>query len=324
VKQATRASYDSIRRHSKSFSLASRLLPAEARHHAVSVYAWCRRADDAVDLAPSEVQPAALKELGAELREVYTGRGSDDAVLDAFRETVEERSIPIEYPLDLLAGLKMDVRGHRYDSMYELLEYCYYVAGCVGLMMCHVMGVKDERALRNAAHLGMAMQLTNICRDVEEDWRRGRLYIPEAVLERHGAPRLADGLGGTFPRHARDSIGAAVSELLDVADRYYASGDEGLPALSSRCAMAIRGARLVYSAIGGRIRRVRCDPLAGRAIVPFPHKLVLMARAATASVGAVPTRILRPTGRSPAPPSAVARFPHDVLPLAPGFRADHA
>lgn len=324
MNQASRASYDSIRRHSKSFSLASRLLPPEARHHAVSVYAWCRRADDAVDLVPSEAQPAALEELGVELQEVYSGRASADAVLDAFRETVEERSIPIEYPQDLLAGLEMDVRGHRYDSMYELLEYCYYVAGCVGLMMCHVMGVKDERALRNAAHLGMAMQLTNICRDVEEDWGRGRLYIPDEVLARHGAPRLADGLGGRFPRPARDSIGAAVSELLEVADGYYASGDEGLPALSWRCAMAIRGARLVYSAIGGRIRRVGCDPLAGRAIVPFSHKLVLMVGAVTASVGDVPGRIMRPAGRSLAPPTAVARFPHDVLPLAPRSKARDA
>ena len=306
---ATRASYDSIQRHSKSFSLASRLLPAEVRLHAVSVYAWCRRADDAVDLESPERQPAALAGLESEVRAVYRGEAIGDPVLSLFQRTVEERVIPMDYPLDLLAGMEMDVRGRRYESMEDLLEYCYHVAGCVGLMMCHVMGVRDESALQNAAHLGMAMQITNICRDVEEDWARHRLYIPGELLGRHGAPGLADRLGGPFPEGARGPASRAVERLLVEADRYYASGDAGLPALSWRCALAIRAARRVYSAIGDRIRRAGCDPLAGRAFVSTGAKLWLILGALSSSVVEVPGRLARSGEPDPSPPGAVLGFP---------------
>lgn len=307
MSEITGVSYDSIRRHSKSFSLASRLLPPEARLRAVAVYAWCRRADDAVDLAEPETRRDVLERLEAEVRAVYAGGSIEDPVLALFQRTVVERRIPIEYPSDLLAGMEMDVRGQRYDTMEQLLEYCYYVAGCVGLMMCHVMGISEQRALRNAAHLGMAMQLTNICRDVEEDWGRGRLYVPDALLARCGAPGLAHELDAPFPDEARVPVGKAISWLLDEADRYYASGDEGLPALSWRCALSIRSARLVYSAIGGRIRRAGCDPRGGRAIVPLAAKLALVLRAVAASALDAPRRLSRGPAL-PLPPSVVLRL----------------
>lgn len=311
--ELTGASYDSIRRHSRSFSLASRLLPPEARLRAVAVYAWCRRADDAVDLAGPETRRDAIERLGAEVRAVYGGEPIDDPVLALFQRTVWERRIPVEYPLDLLAGMEMDARGQRYDTMEQLLEYCYYVAGCVGLMMCHVMGVAAERALRNAAHLGMAMQLTNICRDVAEDWGRGRLYLPDDLLGRCGAPGLAERLGAPFPDEARVPAGRAIARLLDEADGYYASGDQGLGALSWRCALSIRAARLVYSAIGERIRRAGCDPLAGRAIVPPVAKLALVLRAMAASAVDAPRRLSGPRA-PPSPPSAVVRLADVVSP----------
>jgi 15-cis-phytoene synthase len=315
VTEIARAGYDSIRRHSKSFSLASRLLPPEARPHAVAVYAWCRRADDAVDLEEHGNQQKALAALTEELRAVYDGGPLDDPVLALFQWTVVERKIPIDYPMDLLTGMEMDVGGHRYDTLEQLLEYCYYVAGCVGLMMCHVMGVSDERALRNAAHLGMAMQLTNVCRDVEEDWGRGRLYLPDALLARSGAAGLAAALGGPFPVEARPHLRETIAHLLDEADRYYASGDRGLPALSWRCALSIRAARLVYSAIGDRIRRVGCDPLAGRAIVPRADKLALVGKALAASAFDAPGRLVRRRARRPSAPTGVVRLA-DVVALA--------
>ena len=175
-----------IRYHSKSFSLASRLLPAAVRRRAVVVYAWCRRADDAVDHAPPGYQLEALQRLRRELGEVYGGRQLDDPVLSSFQSVVRECGIHRAYTDELIDGMAMDVAGTRYDSMDTFLLYCFRVAGTVGLMMSHVMGLRDEGAVRYAAHLGMAMQMTNICRDVLEDWQRQRLYIPEELLAARG------------------------------------------------------------------------------------------------------------------------------------------
>ena len=312
MQEAARISAEVIRKHSKSFSLASTILPPEARLHAVSLYAWCRRADDAVDLVASERQQSALDTLSEELGLVYEGGEPGDPVLQLFQHTVQARRIPIRYPQDLLRGMEMDVQGQRYETMDDLLAYCYHVAGCVGLMMCHAMGVRDDRALVNAAHLGMAMQITNICRDVLEDWDRGRLYIPDEILAELGAPRLADRLGGPFPDDVVGPVSRAISMLLDEADRYYRSGDAGVPALSWRCAMSIRTARSVYAAIGGRLERVGCNPLAGRQYVPLGRKLALMTAAVLASLGAARKGRDRPVSI----PSRVLTFPDELLPLS--------
>ena len=268
-----------IQRHSRSFSLAARLLPPNARADAVVVYAWCRRADDAIDRAQTEAPAEALRRLRRELEQLGTGSPPDEPVLAAFREVLQARQIPLRYPLDLLAGMAMDVEGVEYQSLDPLLEYCYRVASTVGLMMCHVMGVSHPAALRRAAHLGIAMQLTNICRDVAEDWQNGRLYLPADVLERHGVPALRPG-AGPFPGAAIEPCRGVLRELLAVADRYYASGDAGLAYLSPRCAFAVEVARRVYSAIGRRLARQNYDVSAGRATVPRSEQLLACAAAA--------------------------------------------
>jgi phytoene synthase len=314
MKDAARVSAEVIQKHSKSFAMASRVLPPDARLHAVALYAWCRRADDAVDLVAPERQQEALDTLSEELRLVYEGAAQDDPVLALFQETVLERRIPLRYAQDLLHGMAMDVGGQRYESMDDLLIYCYHVAGCVGLMMCHAMGVRDDWALVNATHLGMAMQITNICRDVVEDWERDRLYIPDELLAECGAPGLAGRLGSSFPAEAAEPVSRAVARLLDEADLYYASGDAGLPALSWRCSMSIRTARSVYSAIGDRLRRVGCDPLAGRQYVPRGRKLGLMTASILRSAGGVLGGAAR--GRPVSIPKRVLTFPDEILPLS--------
>lgn len=280
---ALAASRQIIAFHSKSFALASRLLPHTVRDHAVVVYAWCRRADDAVDMASVAQGNTALAGLRRELDDVYAGRPVDHEIVAAFAEVVRRCQIPQRYPAELLEGLAMDVEETRYDGMPRLFRYCYRVAGTVGLMMCHVMGVRSEQATLHAAHLGAAMQLTNICRDVAEDWERGRLYLPADLLERHGVRSLSTRLGGPFPDNARGPVANATAELLDVADSYYRSGDRGIPALSWRCSLSVRTARRVYSAIGTRVRAQGCDPLAGRAWVTGAAKVGMVAR----SIGAI-------------------------------------
>lgn len=306
-----------IAHHSKSFALASRVFPPALRDRAAVVYTFCRRADDAVDHAPPGQLDAALARIRAELDSVYAGAPQPDITLAAFQEVVKECRIPRDYPEELLAGMAMDVRGTHYDTMDTLLLYCYRVAGTVGLMMSHVMGVAGDHALRNAVHLGLAMQLTNICRDVVEDWDMGRLYVPDEILADYGAGGLHRQLGGPFPARARDPMARAVHRLLDHAERYYRSGDRGLAALPWRCAFAVRAARLVYSAIGARIANADHDVTRGRAIVPGLAKLWLVGRAGRRTVSELPgragQRIL--TGRSAAIPSHTIRFPDDVLPL---------
>ena len=318
MKDAARVSAEVIQQHSKSFALASRVLPPHARLHAVALYAWCRRADDAVDLVEPAHQDEALAVLSEELRLVYEGAAQEEPILALFQETVRERRIPQRYAQDLLHGMAMDVHGQRYDSMEDLLTYCYHVAGCVGLMMCPAMGVRGDWALVNATHLGMAMQITNICRDVLEDWERERLYIPDELLARCGAPGLAERLGSPFPREAARAVSRAIDRLLDEADLYYASGDAGLPALSWRCSMSIRTARSVYSAIGGRLRKVGCDPLAGRQYVPLGSKLALMVLAMARSASGPFAAGLRQGPVSI--PGRILTFPDEVLPLRPRTR----
>ena len=291
ARTAAEICFETIARGSRSFALASRVLPPRAREAAAVVYTWCRRADDAVDLAPDAHESAeALRRLRAELADAYAGRPAPDLPTAAFAEVVRRCAIPARYPEELLAGMEMDLAGCRYASMDDLLLYCFRAAGAVGLMMSHVVGVSDPRALRNAAHLGIAMQLTNVCRDVLEDWDRGRLYLPRALLERHGVRDLGARLGGPLPREAGPGIARALRELLEVADGYYRSGDAGLAALHWRAALSIRTARLVYADIGRVLERRGHDPFAGRAVVSGPRKLWLLSAAALRAAGDVPRR----------------------------------
>jgi len=271
----------SIAAHSKSFDLASRLFPAERRNEVAALYAWCRDCDDAIDLAPASSHDDALARLRARLDDVYAGKPMPDAILRCFQIVVVRRRIPIEYPRGLLDGLAMDAAGARYRGVDDLLHYCWQVAGTVGLMMCHVMGVSDGRAAPHAAHLGIGMQLTNVCRDVLEDWGRSRLYLPGELLGPEADERLRAGLeaGCALTLEDRPALASAVHALLALAERYYASADAGLAFLEPRSALAVRTARLVYAEIGRRIETRGCDPLRGRAVVPAARKLRLLAGA---------------------------------------------
>lgn len=299
-----------LRKHGKSFFLAHALLPPGARDAARVIYAWCRRADDLVDERPIQQAGPALVGLVHELDQIYAGVPQADPLLSAFQQVVISHGIPKQYPSDLLSGFRMDVEGTVYGTLLDLYQYCYRVAGTVGLMMCHVMGVRHPDALRHAAHLGIAMQLTNICRDVAEDWQRGRLYVPLTLLE--GQPR-ARGIQGDFPDELRGPMAQAVQRLLATADHFYASADRGLRYLSPRAMWAILVARLVYSSIGTVLRQRGCDVTRGRAYVSFPVKLWLVVRA----LGRVCASFR--TWSSTAPGNVrqlpLQRYPADVLPI---------
>ena len=248
--------------HSKSFWWGALLLPEWCRRDAAALYAWCRRCDDAVDVPRDPaVARRAVARLRAELGAIYDGSEPGDPVLAGFAEVVRRHRIPRQHPSDLIDGMAMDIGRVRYQTFEQLVPYCYRVAGTVGVMMAHIMGVRDAETLNRAAELGMAMQLTNICRDVVEDEARDRVYVPQELC----APE------GPTP--------ASVAELLRRADNLYRSGDRGVPALPWRCATAVRAARLIYADIGTQLARRGFDFRAGRAVVPRLRKLRLAARA---------------------------------------------
>jgi phytoene synthase len=306
-------SYATLARGSKSFALAAHLLPKPTRSRAAVLYAWCRRTDDAIDLAPVDQQAAALSRLEDELTSIYQSVRPTDTTLAAFQAVVRGQGIPESYPRELLAGMAMDVAQRRYASMDELLHYCYRVAGTVGLMMCHVLGVRAAWALRHAAHLGMAMQLTNVARDVHEDWQRGRLYVPRELLREVGADWLADELGGPLPQRARAPLAKALVRLLGLADQLYRSGDAGVVALDIRAALSVRAAGLIYAAIGEKLKERDYDVFAERAVVAWTRKVTLVKEAALFGLGEVPARLRQPF--RPALLDLVLEYPTDILPL---------
>lgn len=253
---------------SKSFALAGKLLPARCRDDAAVLYAWCRRCDDAIDLAPPAERAGALQQMRRELEQIYRGETPADPALAAFAEVVRRCQIPSRYPTELLDGFEMDVDGVQYDTLPALLGYAYRVAGTVGVMMARLMGAMGMEPLRRAAHLGIAMQLTNICRDVEEDWHNRRLYLPADLVQGQSGPALDP-----------QAVAGAIQVLLHEAAVFYASGERGLAALRFRCAVAIRAARLIYADIGRVIAAQGHDYRRGRAVVSRPRKLWLVARA---------------------------------------------
>jgi len=276
----TSVARETIHVHSKSFALASKLLGERLRDETAILYTWCRRADDAIDHAPSRFDAREeLLRLNRELDAAYRGTARDP-VMAAFGDLVRARNIPPSYPAALLAGMEMDVAGTSYTTIDELIVYCYRVAGVVGLMMSHVFGVRDDDALVHAAHLGIGMQLTNICRDVAEDAERDRVYIPSELLVHHG-------------------MEGSVRELLALADRYYASGAAGEHALPWRAAVAVRAARGIYSAIGSEIAAQDHDVMAGRAVVPRRRKIAHVALATLRTLAELPWRPFACSVRTP-------------------------
>ncbi len=258
---------DAIRTGSLSFHAASRLLPGKVRDPALALYAFCRLADDAVD--ESDDKAPAVLALSERLELVYAGRPRNAPADRAFAAVVQDFDMPRALPEALLEGLAWDAVGRRYDSFPNLLSYCARVASAVGAMMCVLMRVRDADALARACDLGLAMQLTNIARDIGEDARAGRLYLPLdwlSELRISAATVLAD------PKPSPE-LRRLTQRLLDEAQRFYLRSDAGIPALPLVCRPGIYAARHVYAGIGGAIARQGFDSVSARARTTGTQKL---------------------------------------------------
>lgn len=263
-----------IRAGSKSFFAASLLLPPSVRTSAYGLYAFCRLSDDAVDEAGGN-RAAALARLERRLTAAVAGRPENHPADRALAEVLARHAIPETLPRALLEGLAWDLQGRRYDSLSDLAAYAARVAGAVGAMMTLVMGVRDPHALARACDLGVAMQFTNIARDVGEDARAGRLYLPRAWLAAAGLDTRAF-LADPRPDPALEQV---VAHLLAAADRLYARAEPGIAALPPACRPAIRAARTIYAEIGRAVEANDLDSVTRRARVSGRRKAGLLARA---------------------------------------------
>lgn len=239
---------------SQSFAAAAKLMPKGIREDTVMLYAWCRHADDVVDGQELGSAPQAggdpaerLARLKADTLEALHGSSPVAPPFAALRAVSRRHDFPDRWPMDLIDGFAMDVAGREYRTLNDTLDYSYHVAGVVGVMMAGVMGVRDQAVLDRACDLGLAFQLTNIARDVIDDARIGRVYLPGDWLEEAGAT-----IEGDIPSA---QLYAVILRLLDAAEPYYASAFAGLPALPARCAWSIAAAARIYRAIGARIRK---------------------------------------------------------------------
>jgi phytoene synthase len=275
--------------HSKSFALASRLLPKDVRPDVCKLYAWCRWCDNAVDEAPSHaVAKSRLEILRSDVEAIYDGRTPKLMASRWLGDLVGRYDLPKHLPLDLLLGMESDLDFIPVADQKDLELYCYRVAGVVGLMMCRLLGVTNTAAYENANRLGIAMQLTNIARDIAEDWQRGRCYLPQSWidLDPDSEPSPSDAV---IQPHAK--------RLLDLAEANYQSGYRGYASLPPGTRLAIRVAAAVYRDIGIEIEKSDYKVMNKRHYVPLPRKLALVSQELCAEMRDRFTNVFPPINR---------------------------
>jgi 15-cis-phytoene synthase len=263
---------------SKTFFAASFLLPQRVRDPATALYAFCRLADDVVDQGDSCDGP--IEHLHSRLDSAYAGTPYPIAADRAFAAAVKTFGVPRELPKALIEGFEWDASGRRYETISDLHGYAARVAGTVGVMMALLMGVRSTDALARACDLGAAMQITNICRDVGEDARNGRLYLPMEWMRSAGVDPDVWLKNPEF----NPAIAGIVERLLTTADDLYQRAEAGIEKLPSDCRSGIYAARLLYAEIGRQVERNKLDSVSSRAVVSKARKVRLLALAMARSV----------------------------------------
>ena len=249
--------HEAIARGSKSFAAASLLFDRKTRERAWLLYAWCRRCDDLADgqeyghdLSAVPDPAARLAQIRAMTDAALAGEMVGDPAFDALRIVAAETRLPHRFAHDLIEGFRLDLEDWRPRSEDDLYRYCYYVAGAVGCMMAIAMGVSpdDEDTLDRACDLGMAFQLANIARDIEEDDRGGRCYLPEEWLVEMDVPP-----GQHMKPPFRPRLTVLARRLVDRAAAFEASARVGTRRLGLRSAWAVLAAAGIYGAIGREV-----------------------------------------------------------------------
>jgi len=259
-----------IKHHSKTFNLASSLLDSERRNAVASLYSFCRITDDLIDKNTT---------YGDELLNNWTNNincqipNIADPVQLSWLYTRMKYKIPEEYMNQLIKGVQMDTHKKRYETIEELVEYCYYVASTVGLMSMHIIGFSNKQAIPYAIQMGVALQLTNIIRDIGEDYEMGRIYIPQEELEKYGVTE----------DHFKDKIvdeswKKLMAFQIKRARDYYQQSWSGLSFLEAKGKWSITAAATLYQEILKKVERNKYDNLNYRAYVSKQRKLFLLTK----------------------------------------------
>lgn len=262
-----------LKSHGRSFHFASRLLGQTYRTRAARLYAFCRYVDDLADETSDPV--LAAQSLDALKVSLQTGHATEPCVISMI-DLMQELSMPLAPVLSLVSGVQSDLKPRRIKDQAELLQYAYQVAGTVGVMMCIILDVRERQAWPFAIDLGIAMQLTNIARDVGEDAHKGRVYLPATWLGDVKAAQIP-----TPAAHHAAPLQNATQQVLTLAQTYYQSGLDGIHYLPASARYGIVVAAMVYREIGQVVIEQNHQSWDSRAIVPYSRKLATAAKALT-------------------------------------------
>lgn len=279
MRLAYRACTEIIRKHSKSFYYSARLLPHAKRQGIMALYAFCRTSDDLVDASDSQVDRAAAREAArdalAQWATLASCQSPDKAhpVASAWAETRSRFGIPTHLTDELLSGIRMDLTIDRYENWDDLWVYCYRVASTVGLMSMYITGAETMDAVPYAVQLGVALQLTNILRDIGEDARTNRVYLPAEEMARFGYTEemlFAGVINSNFTNLMEYQIARAHA--------LYNAARPGIAMLPRDSRIAVAAAADFYRGILGKIRAARYDVFSRRAHLSFGEKLSALPR----------------------------------------------
>lgn len=263
--------------HAKTFYLSSHFLPEDKKNACFAVYAFCRYIDDLIDnnliknLSSSEGYEKIIEgvnEWRRQLRSLYEGEFIDHPIMIALKDAISKFEIPENLPNELIDGVFMDISKNRYKDFEELKLYCYKVASVVGLMTTHIFGFKNKDTYQYAIDLGIAMQMTNILRDIKEDAGKNRIYIPEEEMRYFDYSQ--DDL---FNFRINENYRELMRYQIQRADKYYENAEKGIPMISKDCRITVGLMSRNYKNILSVIKQNDMNVYEKRAYVPFYKKI---------------------------------------------------
>ena len=262
------------RKYGKSFYFASHFLDNEKKTAAYAVYAICRISDESVDDRKNSRNLENLTLIEQKISSAYQNAPLNDPLSAAFQQTINKYRIPKKYFDVLLEGMRMDLYKSRYDNFKELYDYCYKVAGVVGLIMLEIFGYTDPRAADHAVDLGIAMQLTNILRDIKEDFDRDRIYLPKDEMQRFEISQadISDSLNN-------DNFKAFIKFQIARSREYYKKAKQGIKMLADlNSRLVVLAMADIYSGILASIEKNNYNVFTKRACVSVPRKIIAVSK----------------------------------------------
>ncbi|MEI6728232.1 MAG: phytoene/squalene synthase family protein [bacterium] len=263
--------------YAKSFYFASRFLPKNKRQDAYNIYAFCRLSDNLADDTDTWDMDKRLELINAwerEVKNVFKTGKTENLILKVTHQTALKYNIPKKYFFELIEGVKGDLTKLKFNTYDELDNYCYLVAAVPGLMISYILGFTDPKALKYASEFGKAMQITNILRDLKEDWQRGRIYLPQKDLEKFGYSET-----DLSQNIVNDHFKNLLKAYIEKAKNMYTFGYQGLQYLTPEGRFCAKLCGLVYSAILDKIEQQDYDVFNKRARTSTLEKLWLVGRA---------------------------------------------